>query len=77
MRTTVKGKSLNKVASITFSFWIMKIYATRMSKTAGNLLTKPVTKRGLDFGTLSSSAILARLLVLLVVSSGRNHQSVA
>jgi len=37
--------------------------------TFGDLLTKPVTQGGLDFGTLGASAILFALLVALIFAN--------
>lgn len=48
-------------------FWIAFVLTRPFGATFGDLLTKPVEKGGLDFGTIGSSMILALLLVAFVV----------
>jgi uncharacterized membrane-anchored protein len=48
-------------------FWIAFVLTRPFGATFGDLLTKPVDKGGLDFGTIGSSAILAVLLIVFVV----------
>ena len=50
-------------------FWIAFVLTRPFGATFGNLLTKPIAKGGLDFGTIGSSLILATLLVGLVIYS--------
>lgn len=57
---------MNKLPKITLAFWIMKICATTLGETAGDFLTKPYEKGGLDFGTVGSSAVLTAVLVAMV-----------
>jgi len=54
---------INRVAL----FWIAFVLTRPFGATFGDLLTKPVEKGGLDFGTIGSSAILASLLVMFVI----------
>ena len=48
-------------------FWIAFVLTRPFGATFGDLLTKPIEKGGLDFGTMGSSAVLASILVLLIV----------
>lgn len=48
-------------------FWVAFILTRPFGATFGDLLTKPVEKGGLNFGTVGSSAILASLLVAFIV----------
>ena len=50
-------------------FWIAFVLTRPFGATFGDLLTKPVAKGGLDFGTVGSSAVLAAILVALVAYS--------
>jgi uncharacterized membrane-anchored protein len=50
-------------------FWIAFVLTRPFGATFGDLLTKPVAKGGLDFGTVGSSAILAALLILFIIYS--------
>jgi uncharacterized membrane-anchored protein len=47
-------------------FWIAFVLTRPLGATAGDLLTKPVAKGGLDLGTVGSSAVLLALLVGLM-----------
>ncbi len=54
---------MNKVAQVTFSFWIMKICATTLGETAGDLLSMTM-----NVGyTLSSIILLSLFFVTLVM----------
>jgi uncharacterized membrane-anchored protein len=48
-------------------FWLAFILTRPFGATFGDLLTKPLEKGGLGFGTVGSSMILAILLVVFVV----------
>ena len=48
-------------------FWIAFVLTRPFGATFGDLLTKPVAKNGLGFGTQGSSLILLGLLVALVI----------
>lgn len=47
-------------------FWIAFVLTRPLGATAGDLLTKPTAKGGLDLGTAGSSAVLLALLVGLM-----------
>jgi uncharacterized membrane-anchored protein len=53
---------LNKVAQVTFAFWVMKICATTLGETAGDLLSMT-----LDVGYGASSLILIGLFLTSLV----------
>lgn len=55
-------------------FWIAFVLTRPFGATFGDLLTKPLNKGGLNFGTIGSSAILLGILVLMVALSHRKHQ---
>ena len=48
-------------------FWIAFVFTRPFGATFGDLLTKPLNKGGLNFGTIGSSAILFGILVVLVI----------
>lgn len=48
-------------------FWSAFILTRPFGATLGDLLTKPTTKGGLNFGTMGSSAILFVILVVLII----------
>jgi len=50
-------------------FWLAFVLTRPFGATFGDLLTKPVAKSGLNFGTIGSSAILFGVLAILVVIS--------
>lgn len=56
------GTKLNRV----FLFWLAFVFTRPFGATFGDLLTKPVTKGGLDFGTVGSSIVLATLMVIFI-----------
>lgn len=60
-------QSLNKVAPITLSFWILKICATTLGETAGDLLAQT-----LKIGYAVSSLILLSLFALLLTAQLRS-----
>jgi uncharacterized membrane-anchored protein len=47
-------------------FWIAFVLTRPLGATAGDFLTKPVAKGGLDLGTVGSSAVLLTVLVGLM-----------
>ncbi|MDQ0808678.1 putative membrane-anchored protein [Streptomyces sp. B3I7] len=47
-------------------FWIAFVLTRPLGATAGDFLTKPVAKGGLDLGTAGSSAVLLAVLLALV-----------
>lgn len=50
-------------------FWVAFVLTRPFGATFGDLLTKPVVKGGLDFGTVGSSMILAVLMVIFIIYS--------
>jgi len=58
-------------------FWIAFVLTRPFGATFGDLLTKPIQKGGLNFGTIGSSAILTIILVALVVYTSRNKKPLA
>jgi uncharacterized membrane-anchored protein len=48
-------------------FWIAFVLTRPFGATFGDLLTKPISKGGLNLGTIGSSAVLAVILVVFVV----------
>lgn len=58
----------SKVAQVTFAFWVMKICATTLGETAGDLLSMT-----LNVGYAVSSAILLTLFLISLVAQIRSH----
>ncbi len=54
-------------------FWIAFIFTRPFGATFGDFLTKPITKGGLDLGTLNSSIISILLLSILIIISHRSQ----
>ncbi len=54
------------VVSNVLLFWIAFVLTRPLGATAGDFLTKPVAKGGLDLGTAGSSAVLLALLLGLM-----------
>lgn len=50
-------------------FWIAFVLTRPFGATFGDLLTKPIAKGGLNFGTIGSSIILATVLFALMIYS--------
>ncbi|MGW1836436.1 hypothetical protein [Streptomyces sp. NPDC002067] len=48
-------------------FWIAFVLTRPLRATAGDFLTKPLAKGGLDLGTAGSSAVLLAVLIGLMV----------
>lgn len=48
-------------------FWVAFVLTRPFGATFGDLLTKPISKGGLDFGTVGSSLILASLLITFIM----------
>ena len=73
----VLGVTLFTRISRTLLFWLAFVLTRPFGATVGDVLTKPVEKGGLNFGTVGSSAFLAAILVTLVLRSTieeRQHQ---
>ncbi|HMG82430.1 MAG TPA: hypothetical protein VK559_05305 [Ferruginibacter sp.] len=52
--------------STVILFWLAFVLTRPFGATFGDLLTKPIAKGGLNFGTIGSSAILFSVLAILV-----------
>jgi uncharacterized membrane-anchored protein len=52
-------------------FWIAFIFTRPFGATFGDFLTKPITKGGLDLGTLNSSIVSIVLMTILIIISHR------
>lgn len=57
-----------KINSVVL-FWIAFVLTRPFGATFGDLLTKPIAKGGLNFGTIGSSIILASLLFVCMIYS--------
>ena len=71
MKTTDMQVAGSKVAAVTLAFWLMKIAATTLGETAGDLLSMT-----LNLGYALSSAVLVATFLLLLawqVSARRFH----
>ncbi|HNP08675.1 MAG TPA: hypothetical protein PKN99_13675 [Cyclobacteriaceae bacterium] len=53
-------------------FWIAFIFTRPFGATFGDFLTKPITKGGLDLGTLNASIVSILLMTVLIYVSHRN-----
>lgn len=62
---TVLAWKFTKINSVIL-FWIAFVLTRPFGATFGDLLTKPIAKGGLNFGTIGSSIILATILITLV-----------
>ncbi|MET8636301.1 hypothetical protein [Streptomyces sp. NPDC004680] len=61
----------------TLLFWIAFVLTRPLGATAGDFLTKPVAKGGLNLGTIGSSAVLlAVLLALMAYAHMRERKAV-
>ncbi|MFJ4940482.1 hypothetical protein ACIP8U_42485 [Streptomyces pseudovenezuelae] len=59
-------------------FWIAFVLTRPLGATAGDFLTKPVAKGGLDLGTAGSSAVLLGILLALVAyAKVQEHRTAA
>lgn len=63
---TVLAYYFTKINRVTL-FWIAFVLTRPFGATFGDLLTKPIQKGGLNFGTIGSSIILASILIILVM----------
>ncbi|MGZ3921802.1 MAG: COG4705 family protein [Bacteroidia bacterium] len=55
-------------------FWIAFVLTRPFGATLGDLLTKPLEKGGLNFGTLGSSGVLLMILIILVIKEVSKRQ---
>ncbi|MGG7469729.1 COG4705 family protein [Chryseobacterium arthrosphaerae] len=56
-------------------FWIAFVFTRPFGATFGDLLTKPLSKGGLDLGTLNASLISVFLMILMIFISQKKHNS--
>ncbi|MCK9403432.1 MAG: hypothetical protein M0Q26_08540 [Chitinophagaceae bacterium] len=54
-------------------FWIAFIFTRPFGATFGDFLTKPLSKGGLELGTLPSSLVSIAIMTILVIISHRQH----
>lgn len=57
-----------KLSSVAL-FWIAFVLTRPFGATLGDVLTKPYSKGGLDFGTVGSSAVLVGILLTMIVAA--------
>ena len=53
-------------------FWIAFIFTRPFGATFGDLLTKPISKGGLDLGTIPATLVTTILLAIMIVISSKN-----
>ena len=63
-------------ASPVVLFWIAFVLTRPFGATFGDLLTKPLGKGGLGFGTVGSSLVLAALMIACLVYSERRARAI-
>jgi uncharacterized membrane-anchored protein len=64
----VLAYKFSKISHIIL-FWLAFVLTRPFGATFGDLLTKPLEKGGLNFGTIGSSAILFVILIVLIIIS--------
>ena len=57
-------------------FWIAFIFTRPFGATFGDFLTKPLSKGGLELGTLESSMVSIIIMTILIFISNRHHKRV-
>lgn len=57
-----------------FLFWAAFVLTRPFGATFGDVLTKPIEKGGMDFGTIGSSIILGSMLVILIIATSRKSK---
>src|SRR3984957_2098826 len=62
-------ESMNKVAQVTLAFWIMKICATTLGETGGDLVSMT-----LNVGYTMSSIILISIFLIALVAQLRSEK---
>lgn len=62
----VIAKYFTKISTVLL-FWVAFVLTRPFGATFGDLLTKPIEKGGLNFGTVGSSIILFSILTLLII----------
>jgi uncharacterized membrane-anchored protein len=58
-------------------FWMAFVFTRPFGATFGDFLTKPLSKGGLELGTLKSSLVSIAILTLLIFISHRQHNKTA
>jgi uncharacterized membrane-anchored protein len=58
-------------------FWIAFVFTRPFGATFGDFLTKPVSKGGLDLGTLNSSLVSVAIMVVLIFIATRQNRTTA
>ena len=53
-------------------FWVAFIFTRPFGATFGDFLTKPISKGGLELGTLQSSIVSITIMAILIFVSNRN-----
>lgn len=61
--------------SKVFLFWAAFILTRPFGATFGDLLTKPIEKGGLNFGTIGASIVLLVMLILLLIVQARKTRN--
>lgn len=56
-------------------FWLAFVLTRPFGATFGDLLTKPIEKGGLNFGTIGSSVILFLILIIMIVIATLKHKA--
>jgi uncharacterized membrane-anchored protein len=72
LAVVIAAKFYTKISTVLL-FWLAFVLTRPFGATLGDLLTKPASKGGLDFGTVGSSLILASVLILLIIHSTMTH----
>lgn len=62
---------INRVAL----FWMAFVLTRPFGATFGDLLTKPIQKGGLNFGTIGSSIFLAILLLIMIIYTSKKNNN--
>jgi uncharacterized membrane-anchored protein len=62
--------------SIVILFWVAFVLTRPFGATFGDVLTKPIAKGGLNFGTMGSSLILFGILMILIIATIINIRNV-
>lgn len=64
-----------KISRVTL-FWIAFVLTRPFGATFGDLLTKPISKGGLNFGTVGASIFLALVLILMVIYTSKKDKQI-
>lgn len=83
MLLTILAYFFTKISHVIL-FWVAFVLTRPFDATFGDLLTEPVQKGGLNFGTIGSSIMLSGILFILVIYSilkmrsreGRRNQTI-